>query len=76
MSEIAALFDPANDRFWVNLLILIVFLVFAILPFWRLWKRAGHSPLWSLFAVVPIANVVMLWVLALKRWPADRERRF
>ena len=32
--------------------------------------KAGFSPWWVLFAVVPIVNIVMLWVFAYAKWPA------
>ncbi len=38
-------------------------------PAGRIRKRLGFSPWLGLLAVVPAANVLMLWFLALARWP-------
>ncbi len=52
----------------------IVFLVVAIVPYWKIWSRSGHSGWWSLLMLVPVVNIVMLWVVAFKRWPAEERR--
>lgn len=56
--------------------------VFALLPLWwisaliSLWgsarvvRRAGFSPWWALLLLVPVVNIIMLWVFASARWPA------
>ncbi|MEM8569413.1 MAG: hypothetical protein AAGG56_00770 [Pseudomonadota bacterium] len=52
----------------------IMFLLFAaiaVIPFWKLWSRTGHSGFWGLLAVIPLANLIALWVLAFKKWPTD-----
>lgn len=33
--------------------------------------RLRLSPLWALTLLVPLLGVIMLWVLAYCRWPAD-----
>jgi hypothetical protein len=60
------LFSEPN---WINLLIIgltltasMGFGAFALV-------KTGHSPLWALILLVPVAVVVGLWVLAYKRWP-------
>ena len=52
----------------------VLYLVGAILvviPFWMILPRAGIASAWALVALIPIAPLVLLWVLALKRWPGD-----
>ncbi len=48
----------------------IVVLALVLVPFGRIWMRTGHSSLWALLMLVPVANLVSLWVLAFKKWPA------
>lgn len=48
--------------FWVA-----VFLI----PGWRIASKAGYSGAWSLLLLVPLLNVVVLWVFAFVRWPAN-----
>lgn len=35
----------------------------------RIIGRAGFSPWWALITLVPIVNLVMLWIFAFGRWP-------
>ena len=52
----------------------IFFAVFAALilyPIGRILARIGFSPFWSVVALVPLANLVGLWVVALAAWPRD-----
>jgi hypothetical protein len=53
---------------------LIAFLIFAVLvvpPFWFILPRAGLSPFISIVAVIPLGAVILLWVLAIRKWPND-----
>ncbi len=43
-----------------------------IIPFWRICTRVGLSPWLSLLLIVPIANLVFVYVLAFGEWPALR----
>ena len=55
------------------LIICIVVLVFALvvlIPYWRIFGKAGFSPLLSLLMLLPIVNIVMLYVLAFSDWPS------
>ncbi len=49
----------------------LIVLVLIMPPYWKLWSRTGHSGLWSLLMFVPIANLVMPFWLAFKKWPAE-----
>jgi hypothetical protein len=39
----------------------------------RVLRRAGYSPWWVLLMLVPLVNLVALWVFAYARWPAVDE---
>lgn len=45
------------------------FLVFVIWISSRVFRKAGHSGLWSLLLLLPGVNVVVVWVFAFVRWP-------
>lgn len=53
---------------------LVVILAMAIywvamgLPFYKILKRVGLSGWWSVFAVIPILNIVLPWIIALSHW--------
>jgi uncharacterized membrane protein YhaH (DUF805 family) len=36
----------------------------------RVLRRAGYSPWWVLLVLVPLVNLVALWMFAYMRWPA------
>jgi hypothetical protein len=54
---------------------LIVVLFMAAMAFIVIWpatticRRLGFSPLLGVFAVVPLANLILLWYVALSPWP-------
>jgi hypothetical protein len=59
---------------WSGGVVLLVLLLIARFPWWRIWRRTGHSGWWALLMLVPLANLISLWVLAFKEWPALRGR--
>jgi hypothetical protein len=46
----------------------LVFLVITMIPYWFIWKKAGFSPWLSLLLLIPLLNLVMLYVLAFSDW--------
>jgi len=56
------------------MLILIAWTLVIVVPFWKIWKRTGHSGAWGILAMLPAVNFIALWVLAFKEWPALRDR--
>ena len=40
------------------------------IPAWFIVKKAGFPPAWGLLAVLPVINILALWVLAFIPWPA------
>jgi hypothetical protein len=61
----------------IGIIPILIILALAVIPYWKIWSRTGHSGAWSLLMILPVANLISLWVLAFKRWPAvdDGERR-
>lgn len=49
---------------------LLIVAALVVPPYWQLWKRTGHSPWLSLLILIPVVNIVSIWVLAFKAWPA------
>ena len=57
--------------------ILLVPLAIVVLVVWmvsRVLRKAGYSGWWSVTALVPLVNLVMLWMFAFADWPALRAR--
>ena len=59
---------------WPAFFTLMILLAVLIVPYWRIWSRTGHSGAWALLMMIPLANIISLWVLAFKEWPALRGK--
>jgi hypothetical protein len=49
-------------------IMMLVFLVIIIVPFWFICKKAGFSPWLSLLNVIPAGNLILIYVLAFAEW--------
>jgi len=65
---------PTADGGLLAFLPLMLILLLVVIPYWKIWQRTGHSGWWGLLMLVPLANIISLWVLAFKEWPALRGR--
>lgn len=55
------------------LIVLVTGALMAALLIWpatRICAKAGYSPWLGIAIIVPFANILLLWYLALARWPA------
>ncbi|MGD9539260.1 MAG: hypothetical protein AB7P52_18815 [Alphaproteobacteria bacterium] len=61
-----------------SVLLLLLFILIAVgYGVWcciRILSRAGQRPLWAFLMVVPILNLVLVWIFAYARWPRLDER--
>ena len=48
-----------------------VFAVLVVIPFWKIFQKAGFPPALSLIMLVPVANIVALYFVAFARWPGQ-----
>lgn len=66
-----------------ELLVILVFLVIWaaiwVVPFWRIFTKAGFPPELAFLMVIPGVQLVILWVFAFSHWPGiedlDRDRQ-
>ncbi|WP_299148654.1 hypothetical protein [uncultured Tateyamaria sp.] len=54
-------------------ILLLLFLIIFPLMFWKIFTKAGFSGFWDLFSILPGGVFVLLLVLALVDWPANRK---
>ncbi len=59
----------------MELLLILVMASVIVVPFWRIFSKAGFSGALSLLMFIPLVNLVMIFVLAFAEWPALREQR-
>ena len=65
--------DPAAVHAAMGLLALIPVFIFigvaiVIVPMWQICKKAGFSPWLSLLIMVPLGNLILLYVIAFSEW--------
>ena len=68
---------PVFSLIFFIFMIPVVMIVVAVkvLIFCRIFSKAGFSWALGLLILVPIANIVILFVLAFAEWPIQRELR-
>lgn len=59
------------DGMVIVALLLVAALV--VFPWWRIISRAGLPGPLALLAIIPVANLVLLWVIAFIDWPALKK---
>jgi len=59
----------------VEVLVIIMMVVVIVWPFCRIFSKAGYSWALGLLMLIPIANIIMPFVLALGDWPIQKELR-
>jgi hypothetical protein len=66
--------DPAQiQRMALGLLAILPFIILfglaiLVIPFWFICKKAGFSPWLSMLNVVPLGNLILIYVLAFAEW--------
>jgi len=71
--NMAPVFSVIFLIFIIPLVLLIV--AVKILVFCKIFSKVGYSWALGLLMLVPIANIIMLFVLAFAEWPIERELR-
>ncbi len=50
--------------------------IFAVVIYWKIFSKAGYSGAMGLLMFVPIANIVVLCILAFGEWPIYKELNY
>ena len=53
--------------------LLPIYVVFCLWLGFRIIEKAGFNGWWTLALVIPVVNIVMIWVFAFLRWPNLKE---
>lgn len=69
--------SPAFGAIFLIFMMLITLITVGIqiLVFCKIFSKTGYSWALGLLMLVPIANLIMLFVLAFAEWPIERELR-
>lgn len=53
----------------MEFLLYVIGAVVVVVPFWKILEKAGFTPALSLLMLIPIVNLVALYVFAFSKWP-------
>jgi len=59
-----------------SLIFSVVAIIFSAVVYWRIFSKAGYSGAMGLLMFIPIANIVVLCILAFGEWPIYRELNY
>ncbi|HKK05288.1 MAG TPA: hypothetical protein VKA50_05500 [Gammaproteobacteria bacterium] len=54
-------------------MLLIIYAVIIVLPFWKITAKAGYSGWLSLLMIIPLVNLIYIYFLAFASWPSLRR---
>ena len=54
-------------------IVILFWIVIFVVPGWRIATKAGFSGALSLLLLIPLVNIIMIWVFAFVKWPNQRE---
>ena len=54
----------------------LIAIIFFVIIYWRIFSKAGYSGALSLLMFIPIANIIVLCVLAFGKWPIHKELNY
>ena len=57
----------------IGAIIGLVAIIFSVIIWWKIFSKAGYSGAMSLLMFIPIANLVVICMLAFGEWPIYRE---
>jgi len=68
--------EDTLDTFTTVYGVVIIAVLFAItvVPFIRIFQKAGRTGWWAVLMVIPLVNIIVLWIFAFSTWPALDRR--
>lgn len=54
-------------------LVMLLGAAIVLVPFWKIFSKAGFSGWLSLLMLVPLVNLIVLYVIAFSNWSARRD---
>jgi uncharacterized membrane protein len=55
-----------------GILWLAVYIILIVIPVAKILGRLGFSQWWAAVAIVPVVNLIFLWVMAFSEWPRNK----
>ena len=54
----------------------MVVIIIAVVIYWRIFSKAGYNGAMGILMLVPIANIIVLCILAFGEWPIYKELKY
>ncbi len=55
-----------------QLMAIVFWLAIILVPAWRITRKAGFPGALSLLMLIPMVNIIMVWVFAFVKWPNQK----
>jgi len=55
-------------RIVAGLMVILVFLPIFVIPYWKIFSKAGFAGALSLLMMVPLVNLIVLYIVAFSEW--------
>lgn len=52
-----------------QLLIMLIWVLAVLVPFWKITSKAGYPGWLSLLVIIPLVNVIYIYFPAFSKWP-------
>ena len=49
----------------------VIYVAVIVVPVSRILGKAGFSGWWAVCALIPLLNLLMLWIFAFSQWPQE-----
>ncbi|MBV1702685.1 MAG: hypothetical protein KGQ46_12785 [Hyphomicrobiales bacterium] len=56
----------------IHWLLALVVLAIVVIPYWKIFPRAGWPAPLALLMLFPPLHLIILYILAFKKWPGDK----
>jgi len=67
-ADAAAVEHAAMAMLAIIPIIILIGLAIIVIPFWFICKKAGFSPWLTLLNIIPMGNLVLIYILAFAEW--------
>jgi hypothetical protein len=54
----------------VGFLVYAIVAVIVVIPFWKIFEKAGFPPAMSLLMLIPVVNLIAIYFVAFAQWPS------
>jgi len=56
-------------------ILILLFVIIIVIPFWKIFTKAGYPGVLSLVMFVPLVNIILIYYFAFAKWPAIKETK-